>query len=147
MDLRTERPRSVHERFCGVVMLARVVDKARAAAAGTVGDYLYDGPMDRAVLGFLEIDALALLHVVGASFGEAEVEAFVRPYVERKGPAAIEAWNASFIGYVPKEGSDSRRRLVELRDRLAPGRDDILTWADVLDLEDGREVPIRTHRV
>ena len=144
MDLRTERPRSVHERFCGVVMLARVVDKARAAAAGTIGEYLYDGPMDKAVLGFLEIDALELLRAVGSSANDAEVEAFVRPHLERKTPAEIENWNAGFIGYVPKEGSDSRRRLVEMRDRLAPGREDILTWADVLDLDDGREVPLRS---
>jgi hypothetical protein len=146
MDLRTDHPRSVHARFCGVVMLARVVDKARAAAAGTLGDYLYDGPMDKAVLGFLEIDALELLRTAGASRNDADVEEFVRPYVGRKTPAEVEAWNASFIGYVPKEGSDSRRRLIEARDRLAPGRDDIRTWADVLDLEDGRSVPLRTQR-
>jgi len=144
VDLRVEKPRSVHERFCGVVMLARVVDKAHAAAAGMLGEYLYDGPMDKAVLAFLEIDALELLRAAGESADDGDIETFVRPYVARKTPAEVETWNAGFIGYVPKEGSDSRRRLVEMRDRLAPGREDVLTWADVLDLDDGREVPLRS---
>lgn len=143
MDLRVAKPRSVHARFCGVVMLARVIDKARAQLAGTLGEYLYNGPLDQAVLGFLEIDAQMLLEAVRNARDDAGVEAFVRPYVARKGPDAVDAWNTGFIGYVPKEGSDSRRRLVELRDRLAPGRDDIWTWADVLDLDDGRDVPRR----
>ena len=89
MDLRVERPRSVHARFCGVVMLARVVDKARANLAGTLGEYLYNGPMDKAVLGFLEIDAEALLAAVRANRDDAGVEEFVRPYVERKAPGEV----------------------------------------------------------
>ena len=42
-------PRRGREPLGGVLWLARVVDKARAAAAGTLHDYIYPCPMDRGV--------------------------------------------------------------------------------------------------
>lgn len=124
-------------------MLARTVDKARAAAAGTLGAYDYDCPMDRAVFAFLGLDASAFLAAVRAAASDRELDAYVRPFVERKDAAEVERWNHDFIHYVPRAGSDSARRLRELRERLAPERTDIVTWADVIDLDEGRAVPPR----
>lgn len=48
IDLRTNEPRSVHEELEGVKVLARVIDKGRAAIAGTLGAYVFfDCPLDR----------------------------------------------------------------------------------------------------
>jgi hypothetical protein len=143
MDLRTAPPRSVHERFCGVVMLARTVDKARAAAAATLGVYDYDCPMDRAVFAFLGLEAESFLAAVRGAPTDAELERYVRPFVDGKTVTEVERWNDAFITYVPRAGSDSAQRLLALRERLAPGRTDIVTWADVIDLDEGRVVPPR----
>jgi hypothetical protein len=147
MDLRIHAPRSVHDRYCGVVMLARTVDKARAAAAGTLGEYEYDCPMDRAVFGFLGIEAERFLDAVRAAATDAELVGYVQPFVDRKPAAELARWNADFISYVPRAGSDSARRLREARDRLALDRTDIVTWADVIDLDEGRVVPPRAATV
>jgi hypothetical protein len=49
-DFRTgEFPRRGRDTLDGYMWLARVFDKARAAAAGTIYDYIYPCPMDRAV--------------------------------------------------------------------------------------------------
>ena len=50
-DFRSGRefPRRGREALGGVFWLARVFDKARAAAAGTIHDYIYPCPMDRGV--------------------------------------------------------------------------------------------------
>ena len=146
MDLRTNHPRSVHERFLGVAMLARTIDKARAKAAGTLGDYDYPCPMDKAVLSFLELDPDVLLDLATTFPDDVELAQHLRPIIDRKAQAEIELWSAGFIDYIPKPGSDSAHRLLELRKRLAPERDDIVTWADVIDLEEGRTVPIRSPR-
>ena len=62
MDLTKEYPRSVKDKFAGVVMLGRTTDKGRAFAAGTAGEYHYNCPMDKAVFGFLGIDHEAYLN-------------------------------------------------------------------------------------
>jgi hypothetical protein len=44
-----EFPRRGRDTLDGYLWLARVFDKARAAAGGTIFDYIYPCPMDRAV--------------------------------------------------------------------------------------------------
>ena len=61
MDLIKGYPRSVRDKFAGVVQLGRATDKGRALAAGTIGEYHYNCPMDQAVFGFLGIDPDAYL--------------------------------------------------------------------------------------
>jgi len=143
LDLRFEPPSSVHAKYHGVVMLARVTDKAKAAAFGHLGEYNFNCPLDRAVLGYLQIDGEEYLRVVRAAKGEADIEAYVLPFIAKKSPEDIEKWNYNFIHYVPPHGSDSWARLVKMRDQYAPDRVDIVNWADVLDLDEGRIVPFR----
>ena len=57
-DLQTSAPRRWNEALGGVRWLPRLIDKTRAALAGTLGDYLFgQSPVDRALL-----RALALSH-------------------------------------------------------------------------------------
>jgi hypothetical protein len=143
LDLRVVVPCSVHTKYQGIVMLARVIDKARAAAHGHLGEYLYNGPMDKAVLGFLGMDDGALFEVVRGATDDCIIDEYVATFVGRKAPHEITEWNTAFLNYVPAPESGSWRRLVELRKRHAPDRFDVVTWADVLDLEEGRVVPRR----
>ena len=56
VDLRTSQPRSAHEQLGGVKLLARMIDKGRAAICGTLGSYcFFDCPLDRVF--FEAIDA------------------------------------------------------------------------------------------
>jgi hypothetical protein len=48
------RPRTVV--VGGIEWLARMSDKARAAAKGTIGAYIYPCPADKRLLGALELD-------------------------------------------------------------------------------------------
>jgi hypothetical protein len=51
MDLTETYPRSVHDKWLGLVQLGRALDKGKAKANGTLGEYNYDCPMDNAVFG------------------------------------------------------------------------------------------------
>jgi predicted PurR-regulated permease PerM len=56
LDLRTTAPRRWSEELGGIRWLPRMIDKARAAMKGTLGDYLYgQSPMDRSLLRALGI--------------------------------------------------------------------------------------------
>ncbi len=143
MDLTQTFPRSVRETFCGVVMLARTADKARAVANGTNGEYHYNCPMDQTVFGFLGIDPEQFLAKVKIAPDDAEVEQFVKEFTGRKKPAEIEAFNKDFLAQKPASGSDAATSFEQLRASVAPERTDVTTWADLLDLDEKRSVPVR----
>lgn len=56
MDLTKNYPRSPYDMLLGVVMLPRTLDKAKASVSGTLGEYHYNCPLDKAVLGFFGIN-------------------------------------------------------------------------------------------
>jgi hypothetical protein len=143
IDLTTSYPRSVREKYLGVVQLGRAVDKGIATANGLNGEYNYDCPMDKAVLGFLGIDGNALLDVIKSAQSASEIEAYLKPFVDKKSPAQIEAFNEEFLSHGPDAGSDAEKYFLNLRNEVAPGRTDVTTWPDLLDLDEKRQVPQR----
>lgn len=141
MDLTQEYPRSVHEKLHGVVQLARAIDKGKATANGNVGEYHYDCPMDKAVFSFLGIDAAKLLDVIKNAKSDAEIEAYLAPFVSVKSAGEIEAWNHQWVTTAPT--GDSLKYFLDLRSQIAPDRTDVTAWADLLDLDEKRPVPER----
>jgi hypothetical protein len=143
MDLTKDFPASVREKLLGVVQLRRTLDKGKAKAEGTVGEYHFNCPMDQAVLGFLGIDADALLDVIKNAKSDQEVVNYVKPFVSKKSSAEIEAWNAEWLEHGPDPGGDAEKYFLELRSEVAPNRTDVTSWADLLDLDEKRPVPQR----
>ncbi|HEY1977442.1 MAG TPA: DUF5069 domain-containing protein [Candidatus Baltobacteraceae bacterium] len=143
MDLTKSYPRSVHAKWQGVVQLGRTIDKGRAVAHGNVGEYHYNCPMDQAVFGFLGIDHAKLLDAIKSAKSDTDIETFTRPYVAAKTAEEITRWNREWVTHEPpNEGS--RAAFLELRNQIAPDRTDVTAWADLLDLDEKREVPRRT---
>ena len=138
MDLTKEYPRSVHEKWQGVVQLGRTIDKGRAVAHGNIGEYHYNCPMDQAVLGFLGINHERLLDAIRNAKGDVEIEAFTRPFIEGKSRDELERWNREWLSREPE--GESRKAFLGLRAQIAPDRTDVTTWPDLLDLDEKREV-------
>jgi len=143
MDLTTSFPRSVYDKVGGVVMLARTIDKAKAKAHGNIGEYHYNCPMDKGVFEFLGIDHEAFLKAVGDAKSDAEIEAYVKTFAAKKTPAEIAEFNEHFVAHKPDPGSDGEKSFLALRNSVAPDRTDVTVWADLLDLDEKRNVPKR----
>lgn len=141
MDLTTSYPRSVSEKFLGIVQLGRTIDKGKALAHGNVGEYHYNCPMDAAVFEFLGIDHEQLLEAIKNAKSDADIEAFAAPYIQKKPAAEIERWNHEWLTREPQ--GESLEYFTQLRDSIDPSRTDVKTWADVLDLDEKRVVPRR----
>jgi len=144
LDLRRQPPRSPKERMGGYVHLARMIDKARAKAAGLLGEYIYPCPLDRALLDVLEVDAETFLAVARDHHDEAVV-GWLNEHAAQRSPDDAETWNRAFLAKRPTDEA-GRRHFLEIRDRVAPGRTDVGTWVDLLDLEEGREAPSPPRR-
>lgn len=143
MDLTQTYPRSVHEKWLGLVQLGRALDKGKAKAHGNLGDYNYDCPMDKGVFDFLGMDGEEFLGVIKNAKSDAEVEAYAKQFVDKKSPDEIENFNAEWVTHGPSD--ESREYFENLRNEVAPDRTDVTTWADLLDLDEKRPVPKRTQ--
>lgn len=135
-DLTKQPPRSPRVRLGGYVMLPRLLDKGRAANAGTNGEYNYDCPMDQRFLEFAGLDAQALRAELATGKGDGEMLAWIQEHQRHPRSAVeIQAWSA----YQEQRGPcdpEMREWYNQVHQKLAPNRTDIVTWFDLLDLDD-----------
>lgn len=135
-DLSQHPPRSPRVRLGGFVHLPRFLDKARAAAAGTLGEYIFPCPMDKRLLAFLGLEADAFLTQVKAGLSDTEILAWVLAQAKpTRAPWEIEAWSRWMEDSGPGDAGRHEGMANTLRE-LAPNRDDIRTNFDRLDLDD-----------
>ena len=145
MDLTTTYPRSAKERLAGIVSLARTIDKAHAFNEGTLGDYDYDCPHDKPLFAFLGTDGATFAAKVKELNTDQAIVAWLKQGdLGQKTPAQIDAFNADRTAWHPAPGSASAEFFAGLREKIAPGRNDITTWFDLLDLDEKRPVPHAT---
>lgn len=139
LNLSKEFPRSPKQRLGGYVHLGRMIDKARAKAAGTVGEYIYPCPLDQSLLEFLGIGGDAFCEAA-TSRTDQDILDWLTQHAKTRSPQAIEEWNTTFLNRKP-QNEESLRHFLEVRNRIAPHRTDVTTWVDLLDLEEGRSAP------
>ena len=133
-DLTKQPPRSPRVRLGGYVILPRLLDKGRATLAGNNGEYHYACPLDQDFLEFAGIDPEALKPHLGKS--DSEVLEWINATAKHKHSAQeIAAWSA-FQELSAPDNPGSREHFNEIHKNAAPKRTDIVTWFDVLDLDD-----------
>ena len=133
-DLTKFPPRSPRVRLGGYVILPRMLDKGRATLAGKNGEYHYACPLDERFLEFAGIDPKALKKELAKS--DTEVLAWIEKHARHKrSPQEIAAWSAFAEQRAPSD-VESREFFNGIHKSVAPKREDITTWFDVLDLDD-----------
>lgn len=135
-DLTQHPPRSPRVKLGGFVHLPRLLDKARAAAAGKLGEFIYPCPLDNRFFAFTGLGADALLAEVKTGKSDTEMLAWVMGNLSpKRQPWEIKAWSDYLTELSP--GDIQRHKVfAEHIERLGPGRDDIVTYFDRLDLDD-----------
>jgi hypothetical protein len=135
-DLTQHPPRSPHVRLGGFVHLPRLLDKARAHLAGTLGDYHYNCPLDQRFFAFTGLDPDALLAEVAKGGSDTALLQWVLDHAPTKpGPSAIAAWSAWLEQHGPG-GADGHEWCASVIRQAGPERDDIRSFFDILDLDD-----------
>lgn len=117
-------------------ILPRMLDKGRAVIAGTNGEYNYACPLDQRFLEFAGIDPEALKKELAKGKGDGEILDWIAAKSKTKpGPHEIAAWSALQDQRAPADPG-SRAYFNDLHTKVAPKREDIVSWADLLDLDD-----------
>ena len=140
-DLTKEYPRSVRELLGGYLHLARMIDEARAREAGVNGPYIYPCPLDKALLSFLEVSEQEFAYAGKTRTDELILE-WLAVRARPRSKKQIEIWNKQMHDRGP-EDEGQWAYFKKTRDAIDPSRTDIVTWIDLLDLEEGRPVPRR----
>ena len=135
-DLTQRPPRSPRVRLGGYAILPRMLDKGRATIAGKAGEYHYNCPTDQRFLEFAGINADALKKQLATGKGDGEILQWIQKNAKHKRTESeIVAWSAVADQRAPSD-TDSRAYFNELHTKAGPKREDIVTWFDVLDLDD-----------
>lgn len=135
-NLTLHPPRSPRTRLGGFVHLPRLIDKARAFAAGTNGDYHYNCPIDQRFFAYTGINADEFLAQVKAGKSDGELLAYAMDHLNPKRDASVIAtWSQWFEQLTPTQ-PDTRAFFNDVQRKNAPLREDIATWFDWLELDD-----------
>jgi hypothetical protein len=135
-DLTIHPPRSPRVKLGGFVHLPRLLDKARAAAAGKLGEFVFPCPLDQRFFSFTGIAPESLAAEVAQGRSDTEMLAWVLAHAKPVRQAyEITAWSEWLTQLAP---GDVRRHTVfaEHIQALGPSREDIVTYFDRLDLDD-----------
>jgi uncharacterized protein DUF5069 len=139
MDLTTGIPRSPKDTLGGIAMLPRTIDKARAALAGTLGEYVYGlkSGFDTTLLEFLGVSEAEFLDAVRKSPDDAAVLAWVQTHGRKHSPAEIAHFTTTFLN--DGDDDEDRARFAARKAKLAPDvQPKVKGWADLLDVAEGR---------
>ena len=135
-DLTTQAPRSPRIRLGGFVILPRMLDKGRATLAGVNGEYHFNCPLDQRFLTFAGIDPEAIKEQLAAGKGDWEILQWIQENSRTK-PCEVQiaAWSAYAEERAPSD-MGARGYFNELHGACGAHREDIVTWFDLLDLDD-----------
>ena len=136
MNLTQHAPRSPRVRLGGSVILPRMLDKGRATIAGTNGEYHYNCPLDEHFLKFAGINPEALLEQLKTGKGDGEILEWITANSTNKpNELEIKAWSAWQESRVPSS-VENREYMHEAQKKIAPAREDIGGWFELLDVDD-----------
>ena len=135
-DLRQRPPRSPRVRLGGYVILPRCLDKGRATIAEQNGLYHYACPINQHFLNFTGIDPDALKEQLAAGSGDSKILEWVETNARHKRePWETSQWSAYHEARAPAD-HETREYFNGLHEAASVLREDIVTWFDVLDLDD-----------
>ena len=136
MDLSRDFPRSPKQKIAGLVQLGRMIDKGRAYKEKRLADYIYPCPLDKIILNFLRIDSDTFAKMV-VDKKDDEIGIWAKDLTKSKSSREISFVNKQILDRKP-DSQDRLQYFNEIRDKIDPSRTDIITWVDLLDLEEGR---------
>jgi hypothetical protein len=133
-DLNQHPPRSLRVRLGGYAHLPRLLDKARATLAGKNAGYHFNCAIDRTFFEFTGIDHEKMLAEIRTGKSDTEMLGWVRENTKRL-PSEIHAWSAWLEQHGP--GAVGGHEWIAETVKINAGdRDDIRSFADLLDLDD-----------
>ena len=132
-------PRSPYDRLGGYVHLPRLIDKARLHRKGLLDGYNYKTVgFDKHLLAFLKLSGDAFEDTANRLEDDAAILDWVAKNGTSHTPEEIEHWNETMISRRPDTAAKKARFLHFLKEAGGEGRDDVRTYFDLIEFDEGR---------
>ena len=142
MDLSKAFPRSPKQEMAGLVHLPRIIDKGRAYKENKLADYIFPCPLDKIILNFLRVDTEVFASMTRDK-KDAEINDWAKEQTKSKSQSDLDFINNQILERRP-DSEDRLEYFNDLRNKIDPSRTDVDTWADLIDLEEGRLPPMNS---
>jgi hypothetical protein len=138
-DLRNTPPRSPREILGGVVIAARMTDKARADLLGINGEYVfYPCGLGAFFWKFTGLDPMKFKEFVATGAEDAEIDSWIRENTAQKDTMAVTRWNNEMVGVRLCDLPDSvQEYFVEYIPKFCRPPSKVKFFFDVYDVEEG----------
>lgn len=133
-------PRSPYERLGGYVHLARLIDKAKLHRKGLLNGYNYKSVgFDKHLLAFLKLNPDEFEEAANRLDDDATILEWISARAASHSTDEIEHWNETMISRHPDSAVKKARFLHFLKEAGGDGREDIRTYFDLIEFDEGRK--------
>lgn len=133
-------PRSPYERLGGYVHLPRLIDKAKLHRRGLLNGYNYKTVgFDKHLLAFLKLDPDAFEEAANRLDGDEAILDWVEKNGTTHSAEEIDEWNQAMISRHPDSAVKKARFLHFLKEAGGEGRQDIRTYFELIEFDEGRK--------
>ena len=139
MNLIQSIPRSPKIKMEGLVMVPRMIDKARAYNSNTLGEYIFPCPLDKIILKFLDTDHKEFAHKA-KGLTEKEMGFWINEKCIHKSKGDKDCINNKVLEQKP-DTQESLYRFNEIRNKINPVVKNVSTWTDLIELEESKTLP------
>ncbi len=107
-NLSKEAPRSPRNRLGDYALIARMIDKGRAAIAGTAGEYHYGCPLDEMLFEFKGVKADEVKKLLASGATDQQVVNWFNEHGTPRTADEIKAWSGGIEGYRPYDNPEKK---------------------------------------
>ena len=134
-------PRSPYDRLGGYVHLPRLIDKAKLHRKGLLKGYNYKTVgFDKHLLAFLKLNPDAFEEAANRLDDDGAILEWIKKNGAKHSEEEIEQWNQAMVSRHPDSAVKKARFLHFLREVGGADRDDIRTYFDLIEFDEGRKL-------
>ena len=139
MNLVQSIPRSPKIKMEGLVMVPRMIDKARAYNSNTLGEYIFPCPLDKIILKFLDTNHKEFAHKT-KRLTEKEMSFWINKKCIHRSKDDKDRINNKALEQKP-DTRESLDRFNEIRNKINPVVKNVTTWIELIELEESQIPP------
>jgi len=123
----------------GMVMVPRMIDKARAYNLNTLGEYIFPCPLDKIILEFLGTSYKQFSYQT-QNLSDKEMSSWIEEKCSHRSKGDKDRINKKLLDRKP-DTKESLSRFKEIQNKLNPIAQNVTTWIELIELEESQTHP------
>jgi len=139
MNLVESIPRSPKIKMKGLLMVSRMIDKAKAYNSNTLGEYIFPCSLDKIILDFLNTNHKEFAYQT-KNLNDKEMASWIEEKSLHRSKDDKDRINKKVLNQKP-DNPESLNRFDVVRNKINPIAKNITTWVELIELEESQSIP------